>query len=95
MFVVELQKSFIGISKKLIPEAVVAIDVAGTFVFGEKSFVYDFLSGAIGNLIGIAIIILLGQVGHFPAFNVVIMVGFIAMFFDNGAIGLYSDKPGG
>ncbi|WP_368486993.1 PTS ascorbate transporter subunit IIC [Spiroplasma sp. DGKH1] len=95
MFVVELQKSFIGISKKLIPGAVVAIDIAGTFAFGEKAVVYGFLSGAIGNFIGIALIILFGQVGHFPAFNVVIMVGFIAMFFDNGAIGLYSDKSGG
>ncbi|WHQ37120.1 PTS transporter subunit IIC [Spiroplasma sp. SV19] len=95
MFVVELQKSFIGISKKLIPGAVVAIDIAGTFAFGEKSVVFGFLAGAIGNFLGIALIIILGQVANFNAFNVVIMVGFIPMFFDNGAIGLYANASGG
>lgn len=95
MFVIELQKSFIGISQKLIPGAVVAIDIAGTFSFGEKSVVYGFLSGALGNFIGIGLIIILGQVLHISAFNVVIMVGFICMFFDNGCFGLYANESGG
>ncbi len=95
IFVGELQRSFIGISDKLIPGAIVAIDIAGSFSYSEKAVTYGFISGAIGNFIGIGLVILLGQVIKLNAFQVVVMVGFIPMFFDNAAFGIYANSTGG
>ncbi|ARU91898.1 Transport protein SGAT [Spiroplasma clarkii] len=95
MFVAELQKSFIGISGKLIPGASVGIDIAGSFSYGEKAVTFGFLAGAIGNFLGIGLVVLLGQVANINVFRVIIMVGFIPMFFDGAALGLYANASGG
>lgn len=95
MFVAELQKSFIGISGKLIPGASIGIDIAGSFSYGEKAVTFGFLAGALGNFIGIGLVVLLGQVLDINAFKVIIMVGFIPMFFDGAALGLYANASGG
>ncbi|QEH62007.1 PTS system, ascorbate-specific IIC component [Spiroplasma chinense] len=95
MFVAELQKSFIGISGRLIPGASIGIDIAGSFSYGEKSVTFGFLAGAIGNFIGIGLVLLLGQVFKIDIFKVIIMVGFIPMFFDGAALGLYANASGG
>ena len=93
MFVGELQRSFIGISKRLIADAVIAIDIAGTFAFGTTSILLGFMMGAIGNFLAMAILIAVAIKTN--AISYFVLVGFIPMFFDNGALGLYANKSGG
>ena len=94
MFVGELQRSFIGISQKLIPGSVVAIDIAGVFAFCKNSLIIGFISGAVGDLFAMGILIALVTTKT-VGITSIIFVGFIPMFFDNGAIGVFADKSGG
>lgn len=94
MFVLELQKAFIGISKKLIPGATIGIDIAATLAFAPTSLILGFLSGAIGNILSMGIIIGL-VVSKTVSLSVIIFAGFIPLFFDNAAFGIFSNKAGG
>ena len=94
MFVSELQKSFIGISKRLLPGAIVAVDIAASFAFAKNAIVLGFLSGAIGSFIAMGIIIGLATAKVLPS-NIFILVGFIPMFFDNAAFGVFANEKGG
>ena len=95
MFIGELQQSFIGISKKLIPGAIIAIDIAGAFAFAQNSIIIGFVAGALGNFVGMGILIALVATKAIGGLNSIILVGFVPMFFDNAAIGIFADKSGG
>lgn len=93
MFVTELQQSFQGISEKVIPGSVVAVDIAAVYGFSPNAVTYGFLSGIIGQFIGVGITIGLSQI---PGSNNVIVVPlFITLFFNSGAVGVYANVKGG
>lgn len=88
-FVGELTESFSGISDKLLPGSVPGIDVAATFAFGEPNAVtIGFLFGALGQFLMIGALILF----HSPT---IVIAGFIPLFFDNAAFGVYANKRAG
>lgn len=88
-FVNELTESFTGISDRLLPGAVPGIDVAATLGFGSANAeMIGFLFGALGQFTMIIALL----VFHSPT---LVIAGFIPMFFDNVAIGLYSNNRGG
>lgn len=88
-FVGELTESFTGISDRLLPGSVPGIDVAATFAFGEPNAVtIGFLFGALGQFLAIAALLVL----HSPT---IIIAGFIPLFFDNAAFGVYANKRAG
>ncbi|WP_019770636.1 PTS ascorbate transporter subunit IIC [Streptococcus sobrinus] len=89
MFVGELTNAFQGISNKLLPGSFPAVDVAASFGFGSASAVlFGFANGLIGQLITIALLIIFKN-------PVLIITGFVPVFFDNAAIAVYADKRGG
>lgn len=93
MFVTELQQSFQGISEKVIPGSVVAVDIAAVYGFSPNAVTYGFLSGIVGQFIGVGISIGLSQI---PGSNNVIVVPlFITLFFNSGAVGVYANVKGG
>lgn len=88
-FVGELTESFNGISDRLLPGSVPGIDVAATFAFGEPNAVtIGFLFGALGQFLAIGALILF----HSPT---IIIAGFIPLFFDNAAFGVFANKRAG
>lgn len=88
-FVGELTESFSGISDKLLPGSVPGIDVAASFAFGEPNAVtVGFLFGALGQFLSIGALLIL----HSPT---IIIAGFIPLFFDNAAFGVYANKRAG
>lgn len=88
-FVGELTESFTGISDRLLPGSVPGIDVAATFAFGEPNAVtIGFLFGALGQFLAIIGLLIF----HSPT---IIIAGFIPLFFDNAAFGVYANKRAG
>lgn len=88
-FVSELTVSFQGIANKFLPGAVPGVDCAVSYAFGSPNAVpIGFLAGAIGQLIAIIALILLKS-------PVLIVAGFVPVFFDNATIGVYANNKGG
>ncbi|MCH4168978.1 MAG: PTS ascorbate transporter subunit IIC [Streptococcaceae bacterium] len=88
-FVAELTESFTGISDTILPGAVPGIDVAATFAFGHPNAVtIGFLFGAFGQFLAIGSLILFKS-------PVVIIAGFIPLFFDNAAFAVYANHRAG
>ena len=88
MFVAELTESFQGISDKLLSGAVPAVDCAVTFGFSPNAPSYGFIFGFFGQIIAIFTLILLKS-------DILIIAGFICLFFDNGTLAVFANKAGG
>ena len=88
-FVTELTASFQGIADKLLPSSVPGVDCAVCYGFGDANAVtFGFLAGLVGQLLAIVILI----VAKSP---VIIICGFVPVFFDNATIGLVANEKGG
>ncbi|MDO4814317.1 MAG: PTS sugar transporter subunit IIC [Gemella sp.] len=89
MFVAELTNAFQGISSKLLPGSFPAVDVAASYGFGSSNAVLSgFAFGLVGQLITIALLVIFKN-------PILIITGFVPVFFDNAAIAVYADKRGG
>ncbi|MFU2163492.1 PTS ascorbate transporter subunit IIC [Streptococcus pluranimalium] len=89
LFVAELISAFQGISSKLLPGSFPAVDVSASYGFGSSNAVLSgFAFGLMGQLMTIALLV---------AFKspILIITGFVPVFFDNAAIAVYADKRGG
>ena len=88
-FVTELTASFQGIADKLLPGSVPGVDCAVAFGFGSANAVpLGFLAGFAGQIIAIAALIALKS-------PVLVICGFVPVFFDNATIGIFANEKGG
>jgi PTS system ascorbate-specific IIC component len=88
-FVTELTQSFRGISDRWLPGSVPGVDCAVTYGFGAPNAVtIGFLFGALGQFLSIGVLLLLRS-------PLVIISGFVPMFFDNATIGVFANNKGG
>lgn len=89
MFVSELTESFQGISNKILPGSMPAVDCAATYGFGHANAVtIGFLLGALGQFIAIIGLVVFKS-------PVLIITGFVPVFFDNATFAVYANKKGG
>jgi PTS system ascorbate-specific IIC component len=88
MFVAELTASFQGISDKLLKGSVPAVDCAVTFGFSPNAPTFGFIFGFFGQMIAILTLVALKS-------PVLIIAGFICLFFDNGTLAVFANKAGG
>lgn len=89
MFVSEMVESFNGISGSILKGCLPAVDCAATYAFGSPNAVtLGFLFGAIGQLIAIAGLLIFRS-------PLMIIPGFVPLFYDNATIGLFANRKGG
>jgi PTS system ascorbate-specific IIC component len=91
MFVAEMTESFKGISDKILKGSLPAIDCAAVYGFDSgngNSILFGFLFGAIGQFVAVMGLIIF----HSP---VLIIPGFVPMFFDNATVGVFANHKGG
>lgn len=88
-FVTELTQSFHGISNRWLPGAVPGVDCAVTYGFGSPNAVtVGFLFGALGQFLAIGALLLMKS-------PVIVIAGFVPLFFDNATIGVFANNKGG
>lgn len=88
MMIAELVPAFKGISDKLIPNAVPALDMPVFFPLAPFSAVLGFIGAFIGEFLGFFILLAVGA-------PVLMIPGIIATFFDGGIAGVFGFKYGG
>lgn len=87
MFLGELVPAFKGISDKVVPGAIPALDVPALFAYAPNSLMIGFVSGVIGMIIG--------MIASSAVFGVVPLVSIIGAFFTGGVAGIYGNATGG
>lgn len=89
MFVSELTESFQGISNRILPGAVPAVDCAAVYGFGHPNAVtLGFILGALGQFLAIIGLIVFKS-------PVLIITGFVPVFFDNATFAVFANHKGG
>mgnify|MGYP001405596849 CR=1 FL=1 len=88
MFVAELANSFKGISEKLLKGAVVGVDCPAIFAFSPNAWMLGFLFATLGQIVAIAGLVIFRS-------PVLVIAGFVPLFFDGGPVGVFSNKHGG
>ena len=88
-FVTELTASFQGIADKLLPGSLPGVDCAVVFGFGSANAVpLGFLAGFVGQILAIIALIVLKS-------PVLVICGFVPVFFDNATIAIFANEKGG
>lgn len=87
MFLGELVPAFKGISDKLVPGAIPALDVPALFGFAPNSLMIGFVSSVIGMIVA--------MVASSIVFKAVPLVSIIGGFFTGGVAGIFGNATGG
>ncbi|MEG0176461.1 PTS ascorbate transporter subunit IIC [Anaerorhabdus sp.] len=87
MFLGELVPAFKGISDKLVPGAIPALDVPALFAFAPNSLMIGFITAVIGMIVAMFV--------SSALFKVVPLVSIIGAFFTGGVAGIFGNAAGG
>ena len=88
MMVGEITASFKGIQEKLIPNAVPAIDVAALLPFSANAATLGFMFTTFGTIFSMLLLLVFKS-------PIMVIPGFIPLFFSGGPIGVLANKFGG
>lgn len=88
-FVAELTEAFTGISEKLLPGSIPAVDCAATYGFGSPNApIVGFFFGALGQFLAIIGLVIFKS-------PVLVITGFVPVFFDNATFAVFANKASG
>ncbi len=88
MLVGEINGAFKGIQEKLIPNAVPAVDVAALLAYSPNAATLGFVFCTFGTTASIAVLYLIHS-------SIMVLPGFVPLFFGGGPIGVIANKYGG
>lgn len=91
LLIAEIVPAFKGISEKIVPNALPALDCPIVFPFAENAVLIGFLVSFIGGLTGLGILVLLGGTLSLP----LILPGVIPHFFCGATAGVFGNATGG
>lgn len=84
----ELTGAFKGIQEKIVPNAVPAIDVAAILPFSPNAATLGFIFTTLGTVLSMALLLVFKS-------PIMVIPGFIPLFFSGGPIGVVANKYGG
>lgn len=87
MLIGEIVPAFEGISRKIIPNAIPALDAPILFAFAPNALLVGLISGLIGQIAGMAICVALGWPVPIPSM--------IVAFFASGTAAIFANSTGG
>ncbi|MEG0169019.1 PTS ascorbate transporter subunit IIC [Anaerorhabdus sp.] len=87
MFLGELVPAFKGISDKLVPGAIPALDVPALFAYAPNSLMIGFITAVVGMIVAMFV--------SSAVFKVVPLVSIIGAFFTGGVAGIFGNAAGG
>lgn len=87
MFLGELVPAFKGISDKLVPRAIPALDVPALFAYAPNSLMIGFVTAVVGMIVAMFVSSVI--------FKVVPLVSIIGAFFTGGVAGIFGNARGG
>ncbi|MDO4910149.1 MAG: PTS ascorbate transporter subunit IIC [Corynebacterium sp.] len=87
MLIGEIVPAFEGISRKIIPNAIPALDAPVLFAFAPNALLVGLISGLIGQIAGMAICVALGWPVPIPSM--------IVAFFASGTAAIFANSTGG
>ena len=87
MLIGEIVPAFEGISKKVIPDAIPALDAPVLFAFAPNALLVGLISGLIGQIAGMALCVAMGW--HVP------IPSMIVAFFASGTAAIFANSTGG
>ena len=89
MFVSEMTSSFQGISQRLLPGAIPGIDIPAVYGYGSPNAItLGFIAAAIGQFLAIIGLIIFKS-------PVLIIAGFVPLFFGDGSLAVFANYKGG
>ena len=89
MFVSELLESFTGISEKILKGAIPAVDCAVSYGFADSNtLLIGFIMGTFGQVLAILSLLIFKS-------PIMMMSGFVPLFFDNTTLAVYANNKGG
>lgn len=87
MLIGEIVPAFEGISRKIIPNAIPALDAPVLFAFAPNALLIGLISGLIGQVAGMLLVVSLGMPVPIPSM--------IVAFFASGTAAIFSNATGG
>lgn len=88
MLIGEINQSFKGIQEKLIPNAVPAVDVAALLPFSPNAATLGFIFCTFGTIFSMILLLIFKS-------PIMVLPGFVPLFFSGGPIGVVANKYGG
>lgn len=88
MMVGEINQSFKGIQEKVIPHAVPAVDVAALLPFSANAATLGFIFTTLGTVFSMIVLVITKS-------PIMVLPGFVPLFFSGGPIGVVANKYGG
>lgn len=88
MMVGELMSAFKGLQEKIVPNAVPAVDVAAILPFSPNAATLGFVFTTIGTMLAMLVLLAIKS-------PIMVIPGFIPLFFTGGAVGVVANKYGG